>query len=241
MTTQKSIPTISAETTLTMVIEALALLGVDIVSPVEQMAREELAERTAAREAEARRAFLDRALGINVASSTRSATTAPEGAAGTTPSIPTFSGTIRSPWVSTTAAPPAPAGGAAPTLTGVSVDATAVGISAPTDRNDVTTAGKGKETSPIAGNCSDTKAADEGTPSGFVCCNCNTYNLLKSAKDSWYAITAGREVGVRQGWHHVQPLVSGVPHASYKKYSSQEAATQAFNEAMEAGLVVVIN
>jgi len=41
--------------------------------------------------------------------------------------------------------------------------------------------------------------------------------------------------------HRVQPLVSGVPHASFRKYSSEAAATAAFEDAIAEGLVVVIN
>jgi hypothetical protein len=40
--------------------------------------------------------------------------------------------------------------------------------------------------------------------------------------------------------HNVQPLVSGVAHACYKKYSSQAAAIDAFKEALAAGTVVVV-
>ena len=40
--------------------------------------------------------------------------------------------------------------------------------------------------------------------------------------------------------HRVQPLVSGVPHASYRKYSSETAATAAFEDAKSEGVVVVI-
>lgn len=39
----------------------------------------------------------------------------------------------------------------------------------------------------------------------------------------------------------VQSLVSGVPHASYRKYSSEAAAIAAFEDARDEGLVIVIN
>lgn len=35
---------------------------------------------------------------------------------------------------------------------------------------------------------------------GFVCVACNTYNLLRPAKKSWYAVTNGRKVGVFCDW-----------------------------------------
>ncbi|KAF9471163.1 hypothetical protein BDN70DRAFT_820364, partial [Pholiota conissans] len=73
------------------------------------------------------------------------------------------------------------------------------------------------------------------------CASCNAYNLLRPATNTWYTVVAGRNVGVFQGWHSVQALVSGVPHASYRKYPSEEAAREAFEDAMSQGLVVIIN
>jgi hypothetical protein len=101
-----------------------------------------------------------------------------------------------------------------------------------------------------------TPAPDEA-PSGFVCQHCQQYNFLRSAGETWYTVTAGRNVGVFRGWydtlgflvsthtnlscrHRVQSLVSGVPHASYRKYSSEAAATAAFEDAQSQGVVVVI-
>ncbi|KAF6743292.1 hypothetical protein DFP72DRAFT_858996 [Ephemerocybe angulata] len=76
--------------------------------------------------------------------------------------------------------------------------------------------------------------------SGYVCNNCSHYNLVVSAKGTWYVITAGREVGVFSGWHNVQPLVSGVSSACYKKWPSEAAARAVFQEALDAKTVVVI-
>ncbi|KAF6753837.1 hypothetical protein DFP72DRAFT_848771 [Ephemerocybe angulata] len=79
-----------------------------------------------------------------------------------------------------------------------------------------------------------------GVISGFVCASCNTHNLLRPARETWYVITVGRQVGVFQGWHIVQPLVSAVSGACYRKYPSREEALAAFNEALAMGNVQII-
>ncbi|KAF6755229.1 hypothetical protein DFP72DRAFT_1067937 [Ephemerocybe angulata] len=76
--------------------------------------------------------------------------------------------------------------------------------------------------------------------SGFVCAACNTHNLLRPAKDTWYCVTAGRQVGIFQGWPTVQPLVIGVRGSCFKKYSSEADALTAFERATAAGTVVVL-
>ena len=38
-------------------------------------------------------------------------------------------------------------------------------------------------------------------PSGFVCQHCHQYTFLRPATNTWYAVTAGRSVGVYQGWY----------------------------------------
>jgi hypothetical protein len=38
-------------------------------------------------------------------------------------------------------------------------------------------------------------------PSGFLCQHCQQYNLLRPAGDTWYTVTAGRNVGVFRGWY----------------------------------------
>ncbi|KAF5339984.1 hypothetical protein D9611_012412 [Ephemerocybe angulata] len=73
--------------------------------------------------------------------------------------------------------------------------------------------------------------------SGFVCVNCNTHNLVRPARETWYVVTVGLQVGVFQGWHSVQPLVSGVRGACYRKYASQEDAVAAFQEALTSNNV----
>ncbi|KAF5324043.1 hypothetical protein D9611_008215 [Ephemerocybe angulata] len=73
--------------------------------------------------------------------------------------------------------------------------------------------------------------------SGFVCVNCNTHNLVRPARETWYVVTVGLQVGVFQGWHSTQPLVSSVSGACYRKYPSQEDAVAAFQEALDNGHV----
>ncbi|KAF6764605.1 hypothetical protein DFP72DRAFT_1059572 [Ephemerocybe angulata] len=75
---------------------------------------------------------------------------------------------------------------------------------------------------------------------GFVCAHCNTHNLLRPAKDTWYVVTVGRQVGVFQGWHQVQPLVSTVPGACYRKYPSREQADAAYQQARAQGNVHIV-
>ncbi|KAJ2911432.1 hypothetical protein MD484_g8981, partial [Candolleomyces efflorescens] len=94
--------------------------------------------------------------------------------------------------------------------------------------------GKGKELAP--------PPAPEGeTLTGFVCASCKTHNLVRPAKDTWYVVTVGKEVGVFRGWHNVQPLVTGVSGACYKKYTSEDGARIAFAEALAAGNVVQLS
>lgn len=97
---------------------------------------------------------------------------------------------------------------------------------------------------------------------GFVCVSCNTHNLVRPAKESWYVVTIGRQVGVFQGmyvistaveeWiskidgnfrlrHHVQPLVSGASGACYRKYPSREEALAAFQDALAQGVVACVD
>ncbi|RXW13543.1 hypothetical protein EST38_g12314 [Candolleomyces aberdarensis] len=79
--------------------------------------------------------------------------------------------------------------------------------------------------------------ADDSTITGFVCARCNAHNLVRPAKDTWYVVTVGNEVGVFKGWHKVQALVSGVSGACYKKYRSEAEAVVAFENALDAGVV----
>ncbi|KAF6759466.1 hypothetical protein DFP72DRAFT_1063834 [Ephemerocybe angulata] len=79
-----------------------------------------------------------------------------------------------------------------------------------------------------------------GVISGFVCASCNAHNLLRPSRETWYVVTVGRQVGVFQGWHTAQPLVSGVSGTCYRKYPSHEEALAAFEEAMAQGNVAII-
>lgn len=51
-----------------------------------------------------------------------------------------------------------------------------------------------------ADDVASTPAADD-TTTGFVCQRCGAHNVLKSSKDTWYVVTAGRAVGVFQDWY----------------------------------------
>ncbi|KAG6835883.1 hypothetical protein H0H93_013689 [Arthromyces matolae] len=62
-----------------------------------------------------------------------------------------------------------------------------------------------------------------------------------SSNDHWYCVTIGREVGVFRGWSHVQRLVSGVPGNCFKKWPTQAAAQEAFDNATAANVVEVRN
>jgi len=46
-----------------------------------------------------------------------------------------------------------------------------------------------------------TSAIPGEAPSGFVCQHCQQFNVLRSAGDTWYTVTAGRNVGVFRGWY----------------------------------------
>lgn len=35
---------------------------------------------------------------------------------------------------------------------------------------------------------------------GFVCAKCNAHNLVRSASETWYTVTVGKDVGVFNGW-----------------------------------------
>jgi len=43
-------------------------------------------------------------------------------------------------------------------------------------------------------------AVPDDAPSGFLCQHCQQYNVLRSSADTWYTVTAGRNVGVFRGW-----------------------------------------
>jgi len=57
-------------------------------------------------------------------------------------------------------------------------------------------------------NVANIDAYDPGkTIRGFVCAQCNAYNLVRPAKESCYAVTAGLEVGVFTDWFVIQLLL----------------------------------
>ncbi|KAG6875438.1 hypothetical protein C0992_003822 [Termitomyces sp. T32_za158] len=82
-----------------------------------------------------------------------------------------------------------------------------------------------------------------------MCCNCyagaaataaipsNPASNATASTDAWYTVTVGRSVGVYRGWHNVAPLVNGVSKFCVKRYSSWDAAIEAFAEAEAAGYV----
>jgi hypothetical protein len=54
-----------------------------------------------------------------------------------------------------------------------------------------------------AGEPATTSATSESIPdtiTGFVCVACNTHNLLRPAKERWYAVIKGYAVGVFHDW-----------------------------------------
>ncbi|KAF8804993.1 hypothetical protein BYT27DRAFT_7258741 [Phlegmacium glaucopus] len=89
-----------------------------------------------------------------------------------------------------------------------------------------------------AGGPATTSAASiPDTITGFVCVACNTHNLLRPAKEQWYAVIKGYAVGVFHDWGLVGPLVSGARNSCVQRYLTQAAATESFKAAAKAGLV----
>ncbi|SJL07021.1 uncharacterized protein ARMOST_10364 [Armillaria ostoyae] len=101
--------------------------------------------------------------------------------------------------------------------------------------------------SSTAVSCSSAAAGPSSRPppaqvhSGFHCSHCGAFNpAVGQSGESWYVVTAGREVGVFSNWEQVQPFVSGVPHACHKKYRSRAEADAAFETALAEGKVRVL-
>lgn len=44
-------------------------------------------------------------------------------------------------------------------------------------------------------------SAPDDAPSGFLCQYCQQYNVLCTSNDTWYTVTAGRNVGIFCGWY----------------------------------------
>ncbi|KAG6887786.1 hypothetical protein C0995_012766 [Termitomyces sp. Mi166 len=57
--------------------------------------------------------------------------------------------------------------------------------------------------------------------------------------DMWYTVTIGRYVSVFYDWLKVALLVNGVLSCCVKRYSSWNAATDAYEEAEHAGFVQI--
>lgn len=60
------------------------------------------------------------------------------------------------------------------------------------------------------------------------------------ARRKWYAVTAGRAVGLFDNWLLVAPLVIGVSESHYVGFTSEEDAWQAYEEARDEGNIRVI-
>lgn len=103
--------------------------------------------------------------------------------------------------VSTIAGIPAPAvsgnnGQAVPTAGGTAVTVSSSAHAAPTTGAADASAADGSNTVPADNQL----GHGDDVLKGFVCVACNTYNLLRPAKGSWYAVTNGRKVGVFCDW-----------------------------------------
>jgi hypothetical protein len=91
----------------------------------------------------------------------------------------------------------------------------------------------------------------------FACGSCSEYNIVNVAKGTWYVVTAGTSVGVFRDSvsfllssqrivheHHLQALadsfVTGVKCSVRKKYSTLEAALNAFQVALSTDTVKLL-
>jgi len=102
---------------------------------------------------------------------------------------------LASPWVATCAVPPAPQAphGAQPERHEGALETKMATQGSPSSASPATSPAL-SATSPA------TTAVPSDVPSGFMCQYCQQYNTLRSAGDTWYAVTAGRNVGVFRGW-----------------------------------------
>ncbi|KAK0485989.1 hypothetical protein IW261DRAFT_766431 [Armillaria novae-zelandiae] len=60
------------------------------------------------------------------------------------------------------------------------------------------------------------------------------------ARRKWYAVTAGRAVGLFDNWLLVAPLVIGVSESHYVSFTSEEDAWQAYEEAKDEGNIRIL-
>ncbi|KAH7906734.1 hypothetical protein BJ138DRAFT_589259 [Hygrophoropsis aurantiaca] len=64
--------------------------------------------------------------------------------------------------------------------------------------------------------------------------------VITPPEERWYAVTAGRAIGVIEGWHNAHPLVIGVAGSCFVRCSSQFSATVAFEQAENEGICRII-
>ncbi|KII82919.1 hypothetical protein PLICRDRAFT_180919 [Plicaturopsis crispa FD-325 SS-3] len=57
------------------------------------------------------------------------------------------------------------------------------------------------------------------------------------ATSRWYCVIRGRKVGVFEGWMTTSPLVTGVPHCQFCRFTTRDDAVRAFNAAIDEGQV----
>lgn len=60
------------------------------------------------------------------------------------------------------------------------------------------------------------------------------------ARRKWYAVTAGRAVGLFDNWLLVAPLVVGVSESHYVSFTSEEEAWEAYEEAKDEGNIRIL-
>ncbi|KAF8177457.1 hypothetical protein BJ912DRAFT_1063619 [Pholiota molesta] len=81
----------------------------------------------------------------------------------------------------------------------------------------------------------------ESQGSGYQCHECGAYNNVRAKPDVYYAVTVGTRVGVLHTWLLTQPHVMGVKGAMYSRYTEEAAARAAFNAALAAGIVKLVD
>ncbi|KAF6745169.1 hypothetical protein DFP72DRAFT_856717 [Ephemerocybe angulata] len=102
--------------------------------------------------------------------------------------------------------------------------------------------GKGKEESCESSGSGSGSGPASGSACGrcqalLPCTRCLGTIPTHPATTSFYCVTVGTQVGIFNDWHIVQPLVSGISGACYKKHKSESEANTAFEAARQLGLV----
>ncbi|KAE9396491.1 hypothetical protein BT96DRAFT_996636 [Gymnopus androsaceus JB14] len=82
--------------------------------------------------------------------------------------------------------------------------------------------------------------ASFNAPPFIICTSCGTVNIIPNS-DIHYVVTVGKSVGVFSDLAYMQTQVSGVSGACYKRYSTQAAALQAYQQAAAQGVVRIVN